>query len=305
MGVREEPVGDHAFGIIILGFVVLLLLLLLWAPTVIGTILMLFAPLVVVLGIIGLLRPSLMRLPNRLASVWLFALAFGMFLGGGMLISPQNGEGTASDAPMPVASSGAVFRSNGPIVTERTWTDGPWPFTEDAGTITCSRVSGTSAIIFVTEDGRRWPLNGVAKSNADQFGAEPSLDPIWRQNPDVPYLKVSVSPMINRGRETCRSNEQRRSAEAQRRRQPAPTSVDTTDIIILCHNYVQARVLMSGAGVELDFPAFMDGVRGAQHLGGTEYAFESYVDLVDGRESTRLYYHCRVEDGAVIAFMER
>ena len=283
-------------GIVVFGLVVLLLLL--WAPAVIGTILMLFAPLVVLLGVIGLLRPSLMKLPNRLASVWIFTTAVGMFLGGGMLNSPQNGEGTASDAPMPVASSGAVFSSNGPIVTERTWTDGPWPFTEDAGTITCSQ----AAIFFVTEDGRRWPLNGTARSNADQFSAEPLLDPIWRQNPDLPGTRVSVSPMINRGRETCRRNERRRSVETQRRSQPAPAS---TNIVILCHNYVQARVLMSGAGVELDFPTFMDGARGAQHLGGTEYSFESYVDLIDGRESTRLHYHCRVENGVVIAFIER
>ena len=117
MSVRKDSVGDHAVGVVILGLLALLLLV--WAPAIVGTILMLLAPLVVVLGGIGLLWPSLMRLPNRLASVWIFTAAVGMFLGGGMLISPQNGEGTASDAPVSTASAPAVFSPNGPIVRTR------------------------------------------------------------------------------------------------------------------------------------------------------------------------------------------
>ena len=293
----------------IIGGVAALLIAAALAPKIVGTLLMLFSVLVLIFAIVGAVWPTVLKLPNRLASVWVFTLSVGMFIGGGMLISPPNGNGTASDSPAETPSDTAPSRSSLPIseganVTQSTWTNGPWPFTEDAGRVVCTRMSGAPAIFFVTNDRRRWPLNGVAKSNADQFSAEPTVDPIWLENPDLPGTRISITPMISLGRDTCQRLEQRRSAAARRRTQAA-RPVDHADIIILCHNYVQARVLMSGAGVDLDFPAFMDGARGAQHLGGTEYAFESYVDLVDGRESTRLHYHCRVENGSVIAFMER
>lgn len=74
------------------------------APTVVGALLMLFSVLVLVFAIVGAFWPSMLRLPNRLASVWIFTLAFGMFLGGGMFISPPNGDGAASDAPAPNAA---------------------------------------------------------------------------------------------------------------------------------------------------------------------------------------------------------
>ena len=281
---------DHVVGIGILGLLGAFLVA--WLePEVIGSLLMLFSVLAFVLGVVGLLRPSLMKLPNRMAATWIFTLAFGMFIAGGMLISPPNGNGAASDAPSRNLPGGLA-------VTESTWTDSPWPFTEDAGTIVCDRVSGAEAVFFVTDDGKRWPLNGVARMNADQLGAEREPNPIWRRPPGSPDSRVSVGPMISFARETCRGA----AAPPRRRIEAAPASRDT---VILCHNYVRARVRMSGTGVRMDFPAFMDGARGAQHLGGTEYAFESYVDLIDGQESTRLHYHCRVENGAVIAFTER
>ncbi|MDE0002082.1 MAG: hypothetical protein OXQ29_05270, partial [Rhodospirillaceae bacterium] len=68
-------------------------------PSIVGALLMLFSVLVLIFAVIGAVWPSVLKLPNRLASVWVFTLAVGMFLGGGMLISPPNGHGTASDAP--------------------------------------------------------------------------------------------------------------------------------------------------------------------------------------------------------------
>ena len=69
------------------------------APSIVGALLMLFSLLVLIFAVIGAVWPSVLKLPNRLASVWVFTLAVGLFLGGGMLISPPNGHGTASDAP--------------------------------------------------------------------------------------------------------------------------------------------------------------------------------------------------------------
>ena len=72
-------------------------------PRFMGALLMLFSVLVFVLAVVGLAWPSVMKLPNRLASVWVFAVSVGLFMGGGMLMAPQNGESTASDeTPSPI-----------------------------------------------------------------------------------------------------------------------------------------------------------------------------------------------------------
>ena len=68
-------------------------------PQVVGALLMLFSFLVFVVAVTGLIWPPLMRLPNRMAGVWAFVVSVGMFVGGAVLIGPQNGESTASDAP--------------------------------------------------------------------------------------------------------------------------------------------------------------------------------------------------------------
>ncbi|MCY4668861.1 MAG: hypothetical protein OXC29_12860 [Rhodococcus sp.] len=91
---REQYVKGGAFWLIVLlaaGYV---------APRFVGMLLMLFSVLVFVLAVVGLAWPSVMRLPNRLASVWVFTLSVGLFIGGGMLMAPPNGESTASDEPV-------------------------------------------------------------------------------------------------------------------------------------------------------------------------------------------------------------
>ena len=82
-------------------------------PRFVGALLMLFSVLVFVLAVVGLAWPSLMRLPNRLASVWLFAVSVGLFIGGGMLRAPPNGESTASDEP-PSAPRGVYMEHLSP-----------------------------------------------------------------------------------------------------------------------------------------------------------------------------------------------
>lgn len=62
-----------------------------------------------------------------------------------------------------------------------------WPFTIDSGVVDC--VDGQAAI-FKT-GGRSYQLNGVARSR----GYAP-IDPIWRDDPEIPGAKVSVGNMI-------------------------------------------------------------------------------------------------------------
>ena len=79
-------------------------------PDLVGRLLMFFALIVFILAVGGLIWPGFMRLPSRLAAVWVFALSFGMFIGGAMLISPQNGDLTASDAAATAADMAAAER---------------------------------------------------------------------------------------------------------------------------------------------------------------------------------------------------
>ena len=85
---RRERVVAGVAGLLVLAWFV---------PDLVGVLLMLFSALVFVIAVVGLLRPSLVRIPDRMAAVWAFALSVGLFIGGGMLLSPPNGESTASD----------------------------------------------------------------------------------------------------------------------------------------------------------------------------------------------------------------
>ncbi|MDW0360800.1 DUF2511 domain-containing protein [Halomonas venusta] len=69
-----------------------------------------------------------------------------------------------------------------------------WPFTVDSGRLECWR--GPSAV-FITS-GKVYQLNGMAR----QMGHAP-LEPIWRDNPDIPGTKVNIGPMIERALRLC------------------------------------------------------------------------------------------------------
>ena len=66
-------------------------------PQIVGAVLVTFSLVVFVMAVVGLVKPSWVRIPNRLAAVWVWALSVGLFFGGAVLLSPPNGEITASD----------------------------------------------------------------------------------------------------------------------------------------------------------------------------------------------------------------
>ena len=118
------------------------------------------------------------------------------------------------------------------------------------------------------------------------------------QNPKFPFVVAAIG-----GISTMFCMFSFGGDEQQNRRRssvPGPQSAAIVSPVILCHDHVRTRV--AGTGVTADFPSFMDGAKGAEHLGGTAYSFRSYVDLVDGQETSRLHYYCAVENGAVVAF---
>ena len=194
-----------------------------YLPEVVGTVLITFSLVVFVLAVVGLVRPSLIRIPNRLASVWVFTLAAGLAMGGAVLLSPPNGEMVASDddvtdtvapvgrrtldgndlesrrwratlarrraaiertAPAAEAEPAMVKTGqNSAVVTRDTWISSEWPFTVDAGVIGCVPIAAGPVLVFTDTDGVVWPLNGIAIAHAPRVGGRSSIDPIWREDP--------------------------------------------------------------------------------------------------------------------------
>ena len=77
-----------------------------FVPVFVAAVLMAGSFLVFLLALIGFIKPSWVRLPNRLASVWLIFLSVGMFIGGGALLNQDEDEiSTANGAP-PMAPPG-------------------------------------------------------------------------------------------------------------------------------------------------------------------------------------------------------
>ncbi|MEX0605782.1 MAG: DUF2511 domain-containing protein [Marinobacter sp.] len=72
--------------------------------------------------------------------------------------------------------------------------DGSWPFTVDSGVVDC--FDGEAAVFKA--EGQSYQLNGYARSR----GYAP-IDPIWKDNPDIPGAKVSVGDMINLALKQC------------------------------------------------------------------------------------------------------
>ncbi len=81
-------------------------------------------------------------------------------------------------------------------VSAATWTDGAWPFTVERGELICIGPADDRGVFIVTDTGDMFALNPAAIHMAPEVGATADLDPIWRQHPDLPGVKMNVSPMI-------------------------------------------------------------------------------------------------------------
>lgn len=165
-----------------------------YLPAAMGSVLALFSVVVFVWAVLGLIRPDWARLPNRLASVGVWALSVVLFIAAAWLIPPEPAD-SPEDAPV----------GNPAVVAADTWADGTWPLTVDGGVLTCvSRPQG-EAVFIALDDGTMWPLNGVARTIHAQFGAEPATEPIWRENPELPGTRINIGPLISRALGLCPS----------------------------------------------------------------------------------------------------
>ena len=88
-------------------------------------------------------------------------------------------------------------------VSAAIWTDGPWPFTVEDGELVCIGPVDDPGVFLVTDQREIFALNPAAIRMADRVGAIADLDPIWRDDRDIPGAKVNVSPLILYGLTLC------------------------------------------------------------------------------------------------------
>lgn len=73
--------------------------------------------------------------------------------------------------------------------------EGDWPFTVDFGMLACRR---GSVVVFRTVDREVYALNGLAEAQGHS-----ELRPIWKDNPNIPGLKISIGELISDGLKLC------------------------------------------------------------------------------------------------------
>jgi len=69
-----------------------------------------------------------------------------------------------------------------------------WPLTVQSGRIACI---APSAAVFI-HNGTIYQLNGMASSRGYT-----SINPIWRDSPDIPGAKVNIGPLISAALALC------------------------------------------------------------------------------------------------------
>ena len=70
------------------------------------------------------------------------------------------------------------------------------PFTIESGELACIGPVEDPGVFIALADGEVFALNPAGIRMADEVGATADLDPIWREHPDLPGVKVNVSPVI-------------------------------------------------------------------------------------------------------------
>lgn len=83
------------------------------------------------------------------------------------------------------------------FISETTFSE-PWPFTVEDGTVRCFP---GSAVVFVT-GGEIHAVNGLARGRAENEGWL-EVEPIWREDPDMPGTRINIGPVIDLGLSLC------------------------------------------------------------------------------------------------------
>lgn len=102
--------------------------------------------------------------------------------------------------------SATVAAQNRVTVTQREFGD-RWPLTVPSATLRCLGRAGTGAIVLDVARKGTYALNGTAKMMAKKdrpLRWKELDDEIWKPNPEVKGLKVSIGPLIKGGLTLCK-----------------------------------------------------------------------------------------------------
>lgn len=75
---------------------------------------------------------------------------------------------------------------------------GEWPLTVSEGEVRCEVRDGVEGVIFRTPDGKDYLVNETAQSRGLS-----GIDPIWKQDPEVPGTHINIAPVLDRGLKLC------------------------------------------------------------------------------------------------------
>lgn len=98
---------------------------------------------------------------------------------------------------LPNALKGRMDKKNGEI--SEIEFGKKWPFTVKSGRLQC--LDG-NAVIFICDKGT-YAINGMALNQIKQQKWL-EIDEIWKDDPNIPDFKISISPIILRGLELCK-----------------------------------------------------------------------------------------------------
>lgn len=122
-----------------------------------------------------------------------------------------------------------------------------WPLTVNSAEL----CNGGPGAVFVVADGKYYPVNGVAGGFLSGAGLQASdLREIWRDDPVLPGLKVSVGPLINMALADGFGEEPRRFSHSWWRRRRAWVVRATLSPLVLLTNLMTTVVLFLTALIE-------------------------------------------------------
>lgn len=82
-----------------------------------------------------------------------------------------------------------------PNVSSTTF-QGEWMLTVDSGELLCET---PNTVIFIAPDGTKYAVNGIAKSRGYA-----DIQPIWKDNPQIPGTKINIGSLIDEGLKLCK-----------------------------------------------------------------------------------------------------
>ena len=163
-----------------------------------------FSIVVFFVALIGLSRPEWVRLPNRAASVWVWALSFGLLIAGSTLMAPPDGDVARSDVLRP---RGAASVTDPRVHADSSFRPEVQRLLQNDGlrlVATAARAFHNDVEVWVDADATAFLASTTCDQQRDLAAA---LWTEWRELGDVPPTGAGVTIKSSTGR-TLASAEQ-------------------------------------------------------------------------------------------------